>query len=119
MKYSAIILLIILNFSFISCVDEEEDYGGDKPVYSVLAEAEDVIILRYDEKQEIDLVIRGKKDFIYRDNFMEMHDFKVLFYGKDDKGNPLNVQLTANFGKVNTKTKDFEAWENVIVIKEK
>lgn len=67
-----------------------------------------------------DIIVRGDVDSTYdRTNTIVVNDLRVLYNNIDQETGELSqAQLTSDYGEVDYQTKDFEAWGNVVAIKD-
>jgi len=115
-----VIGFVFIQLSFMSgCwIDSDsEDLPENPENFPTQMAGEEMIYYGYNNDGSLDFIVRGTNDYYLQTKEFLLTDFKVLYYGKDEEGNEVITQLTSNYGKIHTITKNFQAWGNVIVIK--
>jgi len=124
-----LMLLSILLFNLLSCEEKEQVQLPTNPPTVPLYKGEEFKMVIYGEKVDTgktvyrnpspDLIIRGKSDSTYlQTSEIDVLDLHVLYSTVQEDGERIITQLTADKGKVDYRTKNFEAWGNVVIIKD-
>ncbi len=116
MKKNLVIILLIL---FIANCEEKKKLPRNKVLINPTSEAKLLKIFSYNSKGEVQTIITGLKNVVFRNSKeIWLDQIKVLHIDKEN-GKKVYIQLKADKGKVNYKTLDCEAWSHAVVIREK
>ena len=83
------------------------------------SDSERVSMYSYDEKNRVKIVIRGLRSVVYKEQEeIWLDDIKVLILDYEEGGGLVRVELTANEGRVNYESLDFEVWGEGLIVRE-
>ena len=108
------LLLILILYG---CGEEMKEI--DDGIVLPTSDSERVSMYSYDEKNRVKIVIRGLRSVVYKEQQeIWLDDIKVLILDYEEMGGLVRVELTANEGRVNYESLDFEVWGDGLIVRE-